>query len=636
MSPSTDADLTVLPAAFLTVSVAVTRSENRAATTSSSLAPSPFGDSEDGAPIQRPGRGRAPSRAGRGRWRGRSPLVEVPSSVAAKTRVPSVAGASSPVSRSRVASGDRGRRRSPTGPAAFASEPNSPTPSAATTSAAPGTTKSAGLAPVGDGSRARHGGRPEPEVADDRAVEARRRRGVGVHLVREAGRALRRERPLEVAVPGRRVAEDLVERAVGREQLADLAGRRVVRMALGDHRPRARADEPGAVVVDPLAGFGERALRQPGLGVPRRVAQVVQEHDRVGRQADVVPDVVLAVVDVLVAVGARLRVETEAVLGHGLERRVDARPAVAVAEVDEHARALRRGLDRRPGRVGREQRHDVGRVLAGLGGDVARVGLVVRVVVADGSDDDHDLGRRPGVDRQGREAEGEQQGDEDGGGDATQRAGLRDEDRSDRATRSRLRLDCSRRPRHGTSLEGPRPTRSHRPPAQWPGEQRQGIPAARPHGRGRAPRRRVRRARLPAVPGAPAIRGRLPRVDPGRERQRHPVPRGARRRARVLRAARRGGPRGGPAAGGDAGCRDPAPSDARAPPPRARGGECRQGLEPGPPGRRRGATAGVPGVRARRADGRGPRGEPRRPHRGRGMGRRRRRLRPCASTTCSR
>ncbi len=34
---------------------------------------------------------------------------------------------------------------------AFASEPNSPTPSAATTSAAPGTTKSAGLAPVGDG-----------------------------------------------------------------------------------------------------------------------------------------------------------------------------------------------------------------------------------------------------------------------------------------------------------------------------------------------------------------------------------------------------------------------------------------------------------------------------------------------------
>ncbi len=34
----------MLPAAFLTVSVAVTRSENRAATTSSSFAPSPFGD----------------------------------------------------------------------------------------------------------------------------------------------------------------------------------------------------------------------------------------------------------------------------------------------------------------------------------------------------------------------------------------------------------------------------------------------------------------------------------------------------------------------------------------------------------------------------------------------------------------
>ena len=63
----------------------------------------------------------------------------------------------------------------------------------------------------------------------------------------------------------------------------------------------------------------------------------------------------------------------------------------------------------------------------------------MRVVVADRSDHDHDLGRRPRVDRQGREAEGEQQGGDDGGGDATQRAGLRDEDRSGRATRSRLR-----------------------------------------------------------------------------------------------------------------------------------------------------------------------------------------------------
>ena len=49
------------------------------------------------------------------------------------------------------------------------------------------------------------------------------------------------------------------------------------------------------------------------------------------------------------------------------------------------------------------------------------------------------------------------------------------------------------------------------------------------------------------------------------------------------------------------------------------------GLEPGPPGRRRRATARVPGLRARRADGRGPRGEPRRPDRGPGMGRGRRR-----------
>ena len=248
---------------------------------------------------------------------------------------------------------------------AFASEPNSPTPSAATTSAAPGDDEVRRARAGRRRRRARHGGRPEPEVADDRAVEARRRRGVRVHLVLEAGRALRGERPLEVPVPGRRVAEDLVERPVGREQLADLAGRRMVGMALRDHRACARADEPGAVVVDPLAGFGERPLRQPGLGVPGRVAQVVQEHDRVGRQADVVPDVVLAVVDVLVAVGARLRVETEAVLGHGLERRVDARPAVAVAEVDEHARALRRGLDRRPGRVGREQRDHVGACACG-------------------------------------------------------------------------------------------------------------------------------------------------------------------------------------------------------------------------------------------------------------------------------
>ena len=215
-------------------------------------------------------------------------------------------------------------------------------------------------------------------------------------------------------MPGGDGAEDRGHRAVGREQLAHVADRGVRRVALGEYGPCACPDEPGAVVVDAFLGLRERPLRQPGLGVPRRVAQVIEQDDGARRQADVRPDVVLAVVHDLGAVGARRGVEAQAVLRLHLERRVDAGPAVAVAEVHEHVCALHRCLDLRPGRVGREQLGDVARVALRLGDDVVRVGLVVRVVVAHGPHDDHDLGLRRGRDGRGGEGERREQGDDDG------------------------------------------------------------------------------------------------------------------------------------------------------------------------------------------------------------------------------
>ena len=96
-------------------------------------------------------------------------------------------------------------------------------------------------------------------------------------------------------------------------------------------------------------------------------------------------------------VGARLRVEPEAVLGQRLERRVRARPAVAVAEKDEDIGALGGDPDLRPRRPRRHELDDVVGVAPRLGRDRVAVGAVVRVEPADRSHDDDDLrARGPG------------------------------------------------------------------------------------------------------------------------------------------------------------------------------------------------------------------------------------------------
>ena len=57
---------------------------------------------------------------------------------------------------------------------------------------------------------------------------------------------------------------------------------------LGDDGLRAGADEPGGVVVDALDRQSTRPSGRPGLGVAAGVAQVVEQHDGVGREPDVV------------------------------------------------------------------------------------------------------------------------------------------------------------------------------------------------------------------------------------------------------------------------------------------------------------------------------------------------------------
>ena len=454
-----------------------------------------------------------------------------------------------------------------------------------------------------------HGAGTQPQVADDRAVEARRRRRVRIELEREARRALRREGSLQVTVRGRRPAEHLVHGPVRGEQRADLVRGRMVGVALGDHDACPGTDEPRAVVVDALARIGEGADRQAGLGIPGRVAEVVEQHDGVRRELDVVADVVLAVVDVARAVRAARRVEPEAVLRQRLERRVDARPAVAVAEVHEDVRALRGSLHVGPGRVGRDQLDDVGRVLPRRGGDVGRVGLVVRVVLGDRPHHDHDLGRRrSGRDRRGL-GDAEDGEGQDGDGEAV----------------------------HGTSVGASCPAEHHKkvpdppgpivtPPVRAgrraPGGRRWAHdPPAGPHERGRPPRGCLRRARVPAVPRTGSRRGGLAGVDPGRERERHPLPAGARRRTRVLRPPRGRRPGRGPSARGEPRGGDPPARRAGSATPGARGGPCGSRLEPHPSDDRGRPPAGLSRVRALRAHGRGPCGERREADGGPGLGR---------------
>ena len=217
-------------------------------------------------------------------------------------------------------------------------------------------------------------------------------RVVGVHLgdVARAARALEGER---VAVRRRGRAPDPVDRAGALEHRADHVRR--TRVGIGRHRGSAGANEPGGVVVDPLLRLRERSLGQPRLGVAAGVAQVVEQHDGVLGELDLAADVFLAEVLVLAVAPAGDRVQPEAVLG-GREEviAVAARPAVAVAHVDHDRCVLQGGLDPRPGRVGRRDHGDVGRVAPrDPGGFVGLRAEAVGHAGPDRADDDDDFRR---------------------------------------------------------------------------------------------------------------------------------------------------------------------------------------------------------------------------------------------------
>ena len=165
---------------------------------------------------------------------------------------------------------------------------------------------------------------------------------------------------------GRRLP-DPFDRPLRREELPDVPGR--THVALRDDRTCAHLDEARCIVVDPLLGLLEGSFGQARFGIAARVAEVVEEHDRVRRKADArLHERALAEVLVRSVVDAGDGVQAEAVLGGGGERiTVAARPAVAVTEVHDDRGAIERFLDRRPGRVRGVDPDDVAGVLAGDG-----------------------------------------------------------------------------------------------------------------------------------------------------------------------------------------------------------------------------------------------------------------------------
>ena len=195
---------------------------------------------------------------------------------------------------------------------------------------------------------------------------------------------------------GRVGLEHRPDTAVRGEDLADVVDHRLGWEAVGQDGTRAGGQETGPEVVDALLRLRERSLGHARRRAAGRVAQVV------------------AVVDVRVAVGPRVGIEPEAVLRVGLPWSVDRWPAIAVPEVDEDVGALRCGFHPRPGGSRRVDLDDVRRVAEGLRGDLIRVVLVVAVVLADRSNDDHDLGMEGRVDRE-RAGRHRERGDKEGG-----------------------------------------------------------------------------------------------------------------------------------------------------------------------------------------------------------------------------
>jgi hypothetical protein len=229
---------------------------------------------------------------------------------------------------------------------------------------------------------------------------------------RVAGRADARGRDRRDAVRGRRVAVDPFDAALTGEERLHVIGR--AQAGLGDDGAGACLQEAGREVVHPLDRVRLRPLGQAGLAVATRVAEVAQHDDRVGRQVERL-DRRLAEVLVAGVVDAGDRVEPEAVLGGRVERvAIPARPAVAVAEVDDDRGPGQRLLDGGPRRVRRVDLDDLGSRLARGAGGLVREALVVRRRPADGAHDDRDARNRSGREGRGRSAHRHEEGGEDG------------------------------------------------------------------------------------------------------------------------------------------------------------------------------------------------------------------------------
>ena len=237
--------------------------------------------------------------------------------------------------------------------------------------------------------------------------------GRRVHPDGRPRRLLRLELVVASPVEGAVALEDLSDRPVGREDVGQ--DRREAPVAVGEHGPGTGAQEAGAVAVGSLVRGGLARQRPARLGVARRVAQVVEQDDRVRREIEPALHVRLAVVlDVPVAV-ARRPVEAHPVPPVSRERSVGARIAVAVAKVDEDVGALGgllhlgprglRAVDLDDGRAVRARQRRVGLGVADVLGRAA----------LDRPDHDHDLdrGRCDRGCRMGCEpAEGDDHGDD--------------------------------------------------------------------------------------------------------------------------------------------------------------------------------------------------------------------------------
>ena len=193
----------------------------------------------------------------------------------------------------------------------------------------------------------------------------------------------------------------------------------------------------------------------PGLGGSARVAQVMQEDHRAGRETDRLLQVSLAEVLVRAVALAGDGVEPEAVLGLGPGHiAVPARPPVAVPQVDDDRRARERVLHPRPGRVRAVDRHHVVGVPARLGrGRPGHPPVVVGERPDGAHDDRHPCIARRRSSRPGARGEG---------GGRGQRSRCRTRRLSTRATRRSVAPG-----RAGLRLR-PRSRSGRRPSAQEP------------------------------------------------------------------------------------------------------------------------------------------------------------------------